>query len=642
MHQPRFAEAEMARIVHPFSEIPAFSMMTRPAIATMTTAAKTSDNKYPPISDYALISDCHCNALISRAGSVDWCCMQRIDDDSCFGRLLDWDRGGHCAVTPADPDYESTRRYIPETMILETHFKTAKGEVRLCDFFAMDTSGAAHQSYDLIRIIDGISGEMELRVEVCPRFDYGEIAPYMTRDAGGAYTAIGSNKGLIIHTDIPFEVMKHMDMAALCRVKAGDRSRLMINSQCPELIAETIASGSPAAADIDALFDSTLHWWKVWSERIRPPFELDERTRRSTLALKSLTFERTGAIAAASTTSLPEWIGGERNWDYRYSWIRDSVFTVRALHDLGYVTEADRFHQFIQRSSAGNADELQIMYGIDGKRRLTEIELDWMEGYKESRPVRIGNRAAKQNQLDIYGELLEMAWEWHESGHPTDPHYWTFLENVVDTACRRWNEQDHGIWEVRGEPQHYVHSKVMCWVAVHCGVMLAEANKFTAPTERWSRTRDEIRHAVETKGYDEERGIFVQTFEDDYLDASLLLMPHVGFIDYKDERMIRTVDAICEDLEVDGLLLRYKSPDGLKGKEGMFLPCTFWLVDCLAHQGRTEMAWEYYDRALACANDLGLFSEEYDVEGKQMLGNFPQGLTHVSQIMARLALSGVE
>jgi GH15 family glucan-1,4-alpha-glucosidase len=608
----------------------------------MTNDARQSRSAYPPIADYALISDCHCNALISRAGSVDWCCMPRLDDDSCFGRMLEWEKGGHCAITPADKDYVSTRRYIPGTMILETHFKTATGEVTLFDFFAMDTAGAAHPRYDLVRIVDGVSGEMELRAEVCPRFDYGEIAPYMSRDSGGAYTAIGSNKGLIMHTDIPFEVLKQMDLAALCSVKAGQRRRLMINSQSPEFIAETVSADMPSTEDIDALFDSTRHWWRAWAGRIRPTFELDEQTKRSTLALKALTFERTGAIAAASTTSLPEWIGGERNWDYRYSWIRDSVFTVRALHELGYVTEADRFHQFIQRSSAGNADELQIMYGIDGKRRLTEIELDWLDGYKGSKPVRIGNRAAKQNQLDIYGELLEMAWEWHDSGHPTDPHYWSFLENVVDTVCRRWQEQDHGIWEVRSRPRHYVHSKVMCWVAVHCGIMLAEDNQFPAPIDRWKATRDEIRHAIESRGYDKKRGIFVQTFGESYLDGALLLMPHVGFIDYKDERMLRTVDAICADLEVGGLLLRYNSPDGVKGKEGMFLPCTFWLVDCLANQGELERAWEYYNRAVGCANDLGLFSEEYDVEGKQMLGNFPQGLTHVSQIMARLALGAAE
>jgi GH15 family glucan-1,4-alpha-glucosidase len=259
----------------------------------MMNAATKSETKYPPIGDYAVISDCHCNALISRAGSVDWCCMPRIDDDSCFGRLLDWEKGGHCAITPVETDYVSTRRYIPGTMILETHFKTAQGEVRVCDFFAMDPSGAAHPRYDLVRILDGIAGEMELRVEVCPCFDYGEIAPYMSRDAGGVYTAIGSNKGLIMHTDIPFEVMNHMDLAARCQVKAGQRSRLVIKFQFPELVAETVSGAGPSATDIDALFDSTCHWWQEWCGRIRSPCELDEQTRRSTLVLKSLTFERT-------------------------------------------------------------------------------------------------------------------------------------------------------------------------------------------------------------------------------------------------------------------------------------------------------------------------------------------------------------
>lgn len=607
----------------------------------MTIDATKHDSGYPPIADYAIISDCHCNALISRAGSVDWCCMPRLDDDSLFGRLLDWRKGGYCAITPVG-DYESTRRYLPESMMLETRFKTATGEVALLDFFAMDAAEAQHPHYDHVRIVDGISGEVELQVTVSPRFDYGEIAPYVQKDECGAYTAIGSNKGLIIYSDFPLEVMDHMDLVATCMARKGRRSRMVIRFEYPELIAGTISAGLPSSEDIDSLFDCTCKWWQTWARRIRPPFELDSQTLRSTLVLKSLTFERTGAIAAATTTSLPEWIGGERNWDYRYSWIRDSVFTIRALHELGYTTEADRFHQFIQRSSAGNAYEMQIMYGVDGKRRLTEIELDWLEGYKGSKPVRIGNRAAKQNQLDIYGELLEMAWEWHDSGHSTDPHYWSFLENVVDTVCKCWRDTDHGIWEVRGEPGHYVHSKVMCWVAVHRGVLLAQDNGFPAPVERWSETRDEIRRVIEGEGYDAERGIFVQTFRENYLDASLLLLPQVGFIDYKDERMIRTVDAICEDLEVGGLLLRYNSPDGLEGKEGMFLPCTFWLVNCLAHQGRCDEAWKYYNRAVGCANDLGLFSEEYDVEGEQMLGNFPQGLTHVSQIMARLALGGVD
>ncbi len=597
---------------------------------------------YPPIADYAVISDCHGTALISRSGSVDWCCMPRIDDDSCFGRLLDWSKGGYCAITPVDDAFEATRRYLPETQILETRFKTSTGEAVLLDFFAMDEAEADRPRYDLVRIVDGVAGEMELRVAVCPRFDYGQTTPYISRHEGGAYTATGSDNGLIIHSDVPLEVIDHTDLAATCLVGEGQRTHLVIQFERPEQVDAVLSRGLPGTTDIDHFLERTRQWWQEWAQRMRPPFELDSQTLRSTITLKSLTFEPTGAIAAASTTSLPESIGGERNWDYRYSWIRDSVFAVRALHELGYVAEADRFHQFIQRSSAGNAAEMQIMYGVDGKRRLTEIELDWLDGYKGSKPVRIGNRAAKQNQLDIYGELIEMAWEWHISGHATDPHYWSFLENVIDTVCQSWHGCDHGIWEVRGKPRHYVHSKVMCWVAVHFGSMLARENGFPAPIDRWSATGDDIRRTIERDGYDAERGVFVQAFGETSLDAALLLLPRVGFVDYNDLRMVRTADAICRDLETDGLMLRYNSPDGLQGSEGMFLPCTFWLVDCLAHQGKCDMAWKYYDRAVSCANDVGLFSEEYDVDNQQMLGNFPQGLTHVSQIMARLALAGVD
>ncbi len=598
-----------------------------------------SKNRYPPIADYAVISDCHCTALVSRHGSVDWCCMPRIDADSCFGRLLDWDKGGYCSIAPTADDISATRRYVPDTTILETHFKTATGEARLTDFFAIDDDALEHPRYDHVRIVDGIAGDMELLMEVCPRFDYGEIIPHMRQDASGAYTAIGSNKGLIIHSDVALDVIERRDLAAVFRIAAGQRVRLVIEFQVPELIDLTLARGLPSAVDIDRYFETTCAWWRKWVGRMQRPFDIDQQTLRSIITLKALTFERTGAIAAASTTSLPEWIGGGRNWDYRFSWIRDSVFIVRALQELGYVNEANRFHQFIQRSCAGSAGQLQIMYGVDGKRRLTEIELGWLEGYRQSAPVRVGNAAARQMQLDIYGELMEMAWEWHASNHRTDPDYWLFLTDVVDTVCDRWREADHGIWEIRGKPAHYVHSKAMCWAAVNWGVKLAQENRLSAPLERWIKVRDAICHAVETEGYDRRRGIFVQAFNSDQLDAALLLLPRVGFVAYDDPRMLRTTDAICRELDWKGLLLRYKAPDGLRGPEGVFIPCTFWLAACLACQGLSVQAWDYYRRALGCANDIGLFSEEFDAANQIMLGNFPQGLTHVSQITARLALA---
>jgi len=592
--------------------------------------------RYPPIADYALISDCHCSALISRHGSVDWCCMPRFDDDTCFGRLLDWDRGGYCAIAPAGEGWTSTRRYLPGTMILETRYETPQGEAVLTDFFAMDTPD--NPRYDLVRILDGIAGEVELDIEICPRFDYGEIIPRMQRQRGDTFTAIGSNQGLIIRTDAPLDVTRHRNLAGGFRLRAGQRIRLAIQFESPEKVAHTVVEEHDWPADLDRHLDKTRAWWCGWTTRMQAPSEPDRQTIRSIIILKALTFEPTGAIVAAPTTSLPEWIGGERNWDYRFSWVRDSVFTVRVLHELGYVTEADRFHQFIQRSCAGDADQMQIMYGIDGKRRLTEVELDWLEGYRQSRPVRIGNAAARQVQLDIYGELLEMAWEWHSNGHRTEPDYWNFLADVVDTVCRRWPEADHGIWEVRGEPRHYVHSKAMCWAALNRGIQLAEENGSKAPLERWSAARDEIRVAIENNGYDIERGVFVQAFGRRDLDAALLVLPRIGFVAYDDPRMLRTTDAICNDLERDGLLMRYLAPDGLPGTEGIFLPCTFWLAACLALQGRRDRAQRYYDRALACGNELGLLSEEFDIVGGEMLGNYPQGLTHVSQIMAWLAL----
>lgn len=603
-------------------------------------SARRPPTTYPLIEDYAYISDCHCGALVSLDGSVDWCCMPRFDDDSSFGRLLDWKKGGHCSITPSSP-YEVSRRYLPGTLVLETTFRTAEGEARLIDFFAMDEEELPTPRLDMIRIVEGVSGEVELRIEICPRFDSGEIVPYLGQREK-ACIAVGSNQGLLITSEAVLE-MDHCGMfSATCRISPGQRQRMMIQFEFPEEIEEAAAGELPDGQELDVRLERTVAWWKKWSAQMRSPFEIDHQTLASALLLKGLTFEKTGAVIAAATTSLPEWIGGERNWDYRYSWVRDSVFTVRVLHELGFVAEADRFHQFIQRSSAGSADELQIMYGIDGKRRLPEVELDWLEGYRESRPVRAGNGAAKQVQLDIYGELLEMAWAWHVNGHHTEPDYWRFLCSVIDTVEKRWEKEDHGIWEVRSDGAHHVHSKVMCWAAVNRAIQIAQDDRYDAPLDKWITMRERMRKVIEEKGYDQERGIFTQTFGGKHLDGALLLLPRVEFLDYRDPRMVRTTDAICEELDRGGLLLRYAIADGFPHPEGVFLPCTFWLVECLAYQGRLELAWKYYERALACANDVGLFSEEYDVENGHMLGNIPQGLTLVSQITARLALAEAE
>ncbi len=597
-----------------------------------------STSPYPPIGDYALISDCHCAALVSKAGSVDWCCMPRFDADSCFGRLLDWDRGGFCAIAPVAAAKEVKRHYVPDTMVLETCFRTADGEARLYDFFAMDGNAKDRDHPEHVRLIEGISGRIEFHVDISPRFDFGEIVPHVREHGDGIYSAIGSNVGLVIRADTRFDVMRDRGLSTLVSVRSGERVRVSICFVPPEQIDDNPALLQPDGKRADTAFEDTCAWWREWMCRVKLPHGPDEQTLRSAIVLKSLSFERTGAIVAAPTTSLPESMGAQRNWDYRFSWVRDSVFTVRALYELGCEREADRFLKFVQRSSAGSAVEMQIMYAVDGKRRLTEVELAWLEGYRGSQPVRIGNFASEQTQLDIYGEILEMAWEWHAKGREIETQYWNFLSDVVNITSVKWQDKDHGIWEFRDEPRHFVHSKAMCWSALDRGIRLAQEKRLPAPLDRWKEARDAVRAAIERDGYDGGRGVFVQAFGNGYLDAALLLLPRTGFIEYDDPRMVRTTDAIRRELDRNGLIDRYDSPDGLPGREGAFVPCTFWLARCLAYQGKTDMAWDYYRRALGCANELGLFSEEYDAAGGRMLGNFPQALTHVSQITARMAL----
>jgi GH15 family glucan-1,4-alpha-glucosidase len=602
---------------------------------------KQAAHAYPPISDYALIGNCQCAALVSRDGAVDWCCMPRIDADSCFGRLLDRRIGGYCAVFPDDAKARCSRRYLPQTMVLETRWRSEHGEALVLDYFTMSTRDEDQRRQQehprLVRLIRGVSGRSEMRIDIVPRFDNGAITPHVA-ERRGVLTAIGSDVGLAIRCDAKLSIAHRNSLHGSLSLAAGEECVLSIVYYRPEELEDDGMLDAILAEPNDGCFDATCAAWQDWSAQMRMSFGFDEQTQRSALVLKSLGCERTGAIAAAPTTSLPEWPGGERNWDYRYSWVRDSVFTVRALYELGCRREADRFLGFITRSSAGSAEELQIMYAVDGKRRLTEVELGHLDGYARSRPVRIGNRASEQHQSDVYGEVMELAWEGHSKGRRIEEHYWDFLADVADTVCRKWQEPDRGIWEFRGAPRHYVHSKAMCWCALDRALRLAQEQSLPGRFDAWREARDGIRADIEKQGYDDSRGVFLQCYGKPWLDSALLLLPRMGFIAYDDPRMLRTADAIRQELQRDGLLLRYNAPDGLPGDEGVFLPCTFWLAACLARQGRMDDAWQAYRRASDCANDLGLLSEEYDPTGKRMLGNFPQALTHVSQIMARLAL----
>jgi GH15 family glucan-1,4-alpha-glucosidase len=599
---------------------------------------------YPPLSDYALIGDCHAAALVSRGGSIDWCCLPRFDSESCFGRLLDWERGGFFAITPHGR-YQVRREYLGESLILVTTFECDEGAARLIDFVSMRRGGRTRPRRELIRLVEGVHGRVSFDITFMPRFDFGEVKPWIEAIDHEGHFAIGGSTALLIYGNVALKLSDAHALEANLTVAAGERRHLALQSVLPEEVIATPPSRAGCAKVLDQHFAETIEWWRDWVGKVTLPEPARARVIRSAIVLKALSYAPTGAIIAAPTTSLPEQIGGERNWDYRYSWLRDSVFTVHALADLGFVEEADGFRRFIQRTAAGNADELQVLYGVDGRRRLTEITLPHLEGWRGSRPVRIGNAATDQYQGDMYGLLLELSWRWTERGNSIGPDYWEFLVKIVETAIERWPLPDRGIWEIRSAPRHFVTSKVMCWTAVDRGIALAEAHSLPAPFAHWRRVRDEIRAAIEEHGVDARRGNFVQCFGSTEVDAALLLLPEVKFVDYADERMQRTVEAIRTDLEYQGLVLRYRTQDGLRGDEGVFLPCSFWLAECLAKQGRRAEADAVFERACGCANDLGLYSEEYAVgQGGNgtMLGNFPQGLSHLAHISAAMALADLQ
>jgi GH15 family glucan-1,4-alpha-glucosidase len=593
--------------------------------------------KYPPIAGYGLIGDGQSAALVSRAGSIDWCCLPRFDSGSCFGRILDWEKGGHFSVTPVRGSSEPTvsRGYRGDTMVLETRFEGEDGEAVLIDCMTTTREGPSGTGPQLLRMIEGVRGSLEFEVEIVPRFDYGEIDAWLRRRGPNLFTAIGGDDGLVISGDAELEGGDH-DLRARCRVRAGERIRLVAAFADPATLDE-LEPGAPDPGDLDRALDDTVAFWEEWSASLTPESRQSPGLLRSALTLKALIHDRTGALVAAPTTSLPEVVGGERNWDYRYSWIRDSALAARSVADLGCDAEADAFRRFIERSAAGNADDLQVMYGIGGERRQDERELE-LRGYRESTPVRLGNGAAEQIQLDILGQLVTQSWRWYERGHEPDDDYWRFIVDIANVAAERWKDPDRGIWEWRPGRQHFTHSKALCWVALDRALELARRCMRKAPEQRWGKARDEIRAAIEEHGYEKKRGVFVQAFGQRYLDAALLRLPMVGFIDFDDERMVRTADAIREELDADGLLRRYNSDDGMKGKEGAFLAASFWLVEVLARQSRLDEAQEVFDRTMAAANDLGLFSEEYDPKARELLGNFPQALTHLSHIEAALAL----
>jgi GH15 family glucan-1,4-alpha-glucosidase len=602
---------------------------------------------YPPIGDYALIGDCQSAALISRTAAIEWCCLPRFDAGSAFARLLDRDKGGHCSISPtADGDWEYSRRYIGDTLVLETTLTGPSGEARITDLFVIDHPDDGHAERQILRIVDGVRGAVEFDIRVAARFDYGQVRPWLRRHGHRLRSMIGGNDGLVVWCDEELTEDADHDLVARVTVGVGDRVHLSMTYRPPELVDEAERSGGltePSPHELDDALDETVRWWQDWSQTVTLDSRDGPAARRSALILKALTYRPTGAVIAAPTSSLPEARGAVRNWDYRYAWIRDSSFSSRAFAEVGCEREAGAFRAFMMRSAAGHAEDLQVMYGVGGERRIGEQQLDDLDGYDGARPVRIGNNAKGQLQLDAYGELVNLSWRWHRRGHsPTDDE-WRFLVSLIDHASEHCVDPDSGIWEWPGQPQHFVHSKVMCWAALERGIKLADECMRRAPTRRWGRVRDDLRDAIESHGYDAERGIFTQTYDRPELDAALLLLPTVEFVNWQDERMVRTTQAIRDELGAgDGLIYRYRRDDGLDGDEGAFLPCSFWLAECLAQQGAYDDARKIFDATLGRANDLGLFSEEFDPQRGELLGNFPQGLTHLAHIDAAVCLAEVQ
>ena len=585
------------------------------------------------IEDYGFLSDTQTGALIGRNGSVDWLCFPRFDSGSCFAALLGEPKNGRWLIAPVDKSAEVTRKYRGHTLILETTFETKDGAVRLIDF--MPPRGA---NPDIVRIVEGVRGKVALRMELIIRFDYGDVVPWV-RKCGDGLEAIAGPNALVLRT--PIETRgEDLTTVAEFEIAEGERAPFVLtwyqSHQKP-----------PRAIHPEHALRATEKYWKDWAGYCEHKGKWKDAVVRSLIILKGLTYGPTGGIVAAATTSLPEKIGGVRNWDYRYCWLRDATFLLLGLMRLGFVDEARSWREWLLRAIAGSASQMQIMYGVDGERRLEEYEIPWLSGYEKSKPVRVGNAASEQFQLDVFGEVLDAMYQTHRSGIETDDAEWRLLVQLMKFLESNWDKPDNGIWEVRGGRKHFTHSKMMAWLAFDRAVKLVETCNCAAGEnlERWQKIRDEIHTEVCQRGYNSDKKAFTQFYGTDALDASLLMMPLIGFLPATDERVRNTIEAIQRELLHDGFVLRYRPKeegvDGLPGREGVFLPCSFWLVDCLYLIGRKKDARELFERLLNVRNDLGLLAEEYDPKSKRQLGNFPQAFSHVALVNAALFLSGV-
>ena len=581
------------------------------------------------IEDYALIGDCQSAALVARNGSIDWLCWPRFDSPACFAALLGNDEHGHWSIAPAGPIVATRRSYRRDTLILETEFETGQGAAKLIDFMPVRNGQA-----NLVRMVAGLRGRVAMQMELVLRFDYGEAVPWVTRMPDGkGIRAIAGPCLTVLCSPVRLEG-RELRTVATFAIDAGETLPFVL-SYAPSHL------GTPGKIDAADALEETERFWLDWSGRASVGGAWAEPVRRSLITLKALTYAPTGGIVAAPTTSLPEKIGGVRNWDYRYCWLRDATMTLLALMDAGHSHEAHAWREWLVRAVAGSPEQMQIMYGIAGERLLRERIIDNLPGYEDSAPVRAGNDAAFQWQLDVYGEVMDALYQGCKAGLSRHDVAWDLQRALLAHLEKVWMEPDAGMWEVRGALRQFTYSKVMCWVAFDRAVKMVEGMGLPGPVERWRQVRRQIHDDVCRLGVSLERGCFVQSYGSEELDASLLLIPITGFLPARDPRVMATVEAIQRELTVGGLVQRYRtreSIDGLPPGEGVFLACSFWLVDNLRKQGRVDEARALFQRLLGLANDLGLLAEEYDPLAGRQLGNFPQAFSHVAMVNSALNL----
>ena len=583
------------------------------------------------IEDYALIGDCETAALVDRNGSIDWLCWPDFSSEACLAALLGTEENGYWKIAPASGSWTTVRKYREHTLILETTFEHENGAMRLTDF--MSVHAHAHIPC-VVRIVEGIRGTVDVRMELALRFDYGRTVPWVTRIPDGVRAIAGPNLA-ILHATVPVHG-ENLKTVAQFKVSQGEKVSFTMTygvsyHQDPEPIAPEKGLGD------------TERYWREWSSKLKYNGRYREAVERSLMTLKAMTFRPTGGIVAAVTTSLPEAIGGQRNWDYRYCWLRDTTFTLLALTNGGYFEEAEAWQDWLLRALAGSPNQAQIMYGLKGERQLVEWEADWLTGYEDSSPVRIGNAASLQVQLDIYGEVLDSFFHAQHSRRRLREGDFRVLALLLEHLEKIWQQPDEGIWETRTGPKQFTYSKMMAWVAFDRATMLAEQLEYDAPVEKWKRIRKAIHTEICTNAFSKNTNSFTQAYGSEELDAALLLMPVVGFLPGSDPRVKGTVEAIERELMPDGLVMRYdssKAPDGLPPGEGVFLACSFWMVSSLKAIGRIDDARALFEKLLALRNDLGLLSEEYDVGRKRLVGNFPQAFSHIALVNAAFDLEG--